>query len=411
MATARERLRQLSLAQESAESEAERIQVQPRFSLPSGGGIISRPIRPSAAEGIQESPGTPLTDFGEFFLNQLGITSERQRIGKIESLAAIHSANQAIGLGLQEQVAAIEARGVGGIDAEMLKNSKLQIAKAIELMDNPDPSIQEFGRAIAQSQAGALDQMNKDYATALGGIKTQVVSRSQGLIDARRADMASSDNVTALLNEFGERNGISAELPTLIKQTIADHIGGAAFSIAESETSGLLAGLPGFDVRYDPTDTLTVGDASALIAAVDQMREKSILGSLAKEMQVATRAGLRMLDKDGVLTAEEIAIPELEPDISRLNFVSPPGKPLDIRLGVPDEEDARRRAQANLAIAGATFDEFGKSIGKALSVDPKDPKVKKFLEGTEDQRDAVRRFFGESAEDQAKRRKVRPTND
>lgn len=419
MVTARERLRQLSIAQEGFEQEAESVRVAPPYSLPRGGAILTRPVRPSAAEGLQPEDPTPFSDFGEFFLNQLGISSERQRLARTETLAAIHSANQTIGLALEDQANAIEARGVGGFDAELLKNARIQQAKAIELLDNPDPNIQEYGRAMAQSIAATYDQINKDHNARLGTVRDQVTSRLNGLVDLGRAEASANDSVISQLNEYGKRNGINQKLPALLKQAVADYLGGTPFSQRGQETRGMFENLPGFNVAFDPTEEITVGNASALIAAVKQEREKSVAGSLAKEMETATRAGFRLIDDDGRLTAEELPVSTLEKDISRLIFNMPAGERFSIQPGLPSKEDAARTAQSNMDIASSTGGQFANAIGeftgfnearrnfqKGLSILGVDGVVSEFRKFDKNFTDEVRKFF---APDQVK--PLRPTND
>ena len=367
MVTARERLRQLTLDQESAQNEADRVVVQPRFNEPRGGGILARPIRPSTAESLEPEESTPFTDFGEFFLNQLGITSPRQRIARIESAAAIHQANLAITQAVEDQRRQIEARGLGGFDVEIFNANRLQQEKAAELLDNPDPSIQEYGRVMMQAVSATYDQMNKDHFDRLNTVRDQVAERLNGLVDLGRAEASANDGVVALLNEYGERNGINAKLPAIIKQSISEYMSGTNFTQKGGETRGMLDNLPGFNVAYDPTEEITVGNASSLIAAIKQERERTVAGSLASELQNATRSGFRIADKDGKLTAEELPVAELEPDISKLNFLLPRGEAFSIQSGVPSKEDARRTAQANMDIAGATSGKLASGMSSAVS--------------------------------------------
>lgn len=399
MATARERLRQLSLAQESADNEADRVTVRPLFGLPKGGGILARPIRPSTGEVLEPETATPFTDFGERFLNELGISSSRQRTARAEGLVAVHRANQTIINAVDEQASMMEQSGIAGFNPELFASARIQQQKAADLLDNPDPTIQEFGRTMMQSVAASYDEMVKGHYAFLDTLKGQMTTRLNGLVDLGRAEAAANDGVISLLNEYGERNGINAKLPSLVKQAVSDYIGGTPFTQKGDESRGMLENVPGFNAVFDPSEEITVGNASALVAAVKQERQKSIAGTMAKEVEAATNSGFRLLDKDGVLTFEELPISELEPDISKLNFIMPPGEAFSIRRGLPSKADAARTAQSSMDIAGATAGKMGPGIAQAIGRIPGEAF------------DSASGFIDSLINPKSKQKKVRPTND
>lgn len=366
MATARERLRQLSIAQETANDEADRVSVQNRFGVPRGGGMLVRPVAPSAADVLDPERATPLMDFGEMFLNELGISTPRQRLARTETLAAIHTANLTIQQAVEDQARSIEARGVAGFDSEIFSNLRNQQLKAAELMDSPDASIREYGQAMMQSVAGGYDQLNKDHSARLATVRDGFTTRLNGLVDVGREEASMNDSVFAQVEEHVKRNGASAPLPVTIKESVAGYLGGSAFGQKEGETRGIFENLPGFNVAYDPSESITGGEASTLLASVSKARRQTILSSIARETETATRAGFRILDRDGRLDVDEIPVSELEPEISRLSGQLPPGQPFNIKPGLPTAEDARRTAQSSLDSAAASAGKYGAAADTAF---------------------------------------------
>lgn len=365
MPTARERLQELTLAQQDFREQAEAGRQASQVSLPRGGEILTRPIRPSQAEQLEPERGTPLIDLRELFLNQIGLSSARQRQAQVDTLIAVNEANRTMLQAVKEQMALVANRGIGGVDVERFRSAQLQLQSAEKLIDNPVPEIQEVGRAQLQGVAEELDALTTDQANMVNQQKQAMQGRIEGLVALGRAEQLANDDIIAILNERGERNGINSPLSLTEKQVLSNYLNGTPFTQKEA-TRGLFENLPFMNIPYDPTEEITVGNASALIAAVSERRGLTIADQIGKENQLAVRSGLRFADQDGKLTVEEIPVPELGPDMDSARFSLPTGVPLSISPGAPTAEQARAMGSRELRTlgnaAGGVLDALGITI-------------------------------------------------
>lgn len=352
MAKARERLMQFGLAQREAEEMAAQTQAQLQ-NRPRGGEILTtRRISPSEAEQLT-AEGAPLIDFAEFFLNQIGISSPRQRRAAIESMIAVDEANKAMINAAQEKFAIIAQRGVaGGIEADRLNAIRVELEQAAALMDNPLPEIQEFGRSALQVAVDQLDALQNEQQAFYNATRDRLQQRVDSLIDIGREDQRAAATITAFLNERGEREGMTSKLSVLEKQVLAEYLGGSNFQQKVGE-EGLI---PGLAIQFDPTEEITVGDASALVQAAIKARHLTIADQIGDVNAVAVSTGFKLADEDGRLMVNEITSPPLGPLIEETRFASPPGQPFTIRPGIASPEDATRSAEGLKNRVGALIE-------------------------------------------------------
>jgi hypothetical protein len=346
MGKARDRLMQLGLAQREAEEVA---QESAKSALPTGGEFAATKLaRPSEAKDI-EAETTPLIDFGEYFLNNLGITSPRQVRASIEHRKSVHEANTAM-IGAAKEKLAIVSRQVGGIDADRLQGVVASLDEAASLMNNKVPEIQEFGREQLQNSVADLDKMLVDQKTYLEKQNTRFQGQIDEVIQAGRIEQRESATILGLLNERGDREATS-KLSITEKQALSEYLGGANFA----QKAGADGILPSLAIPFDPTEQITVGDASVLVQAAAKNRRLVLADQLGDINSTIIESGFTLENRDGVLTVTEIVSPPLAEDIATLRHKTPAGIPLNIRQGMATPESTRQAVEGlfNNLSAGA----------------------------------------------------------
>lgn len=336
--TGRERLMELGLAQREAEDVA--ADSEAKSSLPSGGEFAATRIgRPSEAGDI-DSGTTPLVDFGEYFLNQIGISSPRQVRASIQQSKSVNEANNAMLQSAREKVM-IVGQQVGGNDVDRMRSIVSALDEAASHMDSHVPEIQMYGREKLQNAVNELDLLQDEHAVFLGKQRDRFQGQIDNILDAGRLEVNESAGVIGLINELGDRNGMTAQLPVSMKQAYADYIGGSTFA-QKVGADGLV---PSIAIPFDPSEQITVGDALATIQAVKKNRRLALADQLGDINSTMINAGFKVLDNDGKFTVDEIDSPPLAEEIARLRHITPVGQPLNMKPGLPTAGDTQRTVE------------------------------------------------------------------
>lgn len=254
-------------------------------------------------------------------------------------------ANRALINAAREHIATVAKGGTTGPnETNQFRESQLFLENGIKLIDNPNRNIRAIGRKQIQSAIKGIDSIIQEREDVRDIQRTRIQVRVDNFTDALLAERRNNDDVIALVNSYAESNGANAQLPVTIKQKFGEYLGAVSFGQPGQQT---IFGVP---IAFDPSDTITAGNALAMIADVSRKRQATIVNQIAGEVQTASDNGFTFNEKDGRLSVNEILIPALGPETENLIMQTPRGEPMTIQPGLPTREQS---LQAGKSFAAA----------------------------------------------------------
>lgn len=332
MAIARERLRQLTIAQESFQEETTRtrevLEDQP---LPRGAGIFQRPISGEEAERLLEEgvPGSLFQDIFETVLNNFGIQSERQRRGFLEERLELTEAANLEFEAVREHLGIIASKGVGATNVDLLREARANLQSGFQAINLGTPEAIAQGRTLIAESARKLDSIDQSRQQLIQDQRTRFNNDLGTISQLARQDSTQYNALATLLTEHAKQFGPSANASRQVKDAYAKYLDISAFGQAAQQATAF--GIP--IASFDPTEQTDIGTLIANTEAFRQGRQLSFTNQQARILQDARKVGLVAADKDGRLTLNELVVPELAPLIneSRFNQRTPvtPGLPTE----------------------------------------------------------------------------------
>ena len=126
------------------------------------------------------------------------------------------------------------------------------------------------------------------------------------------------------------------------KQMLSDYLGGSAFTQKQG-ADGLV---PSLAIPFDPSETITVGDATVLLQQAQRSRRGAFADQLGEINSTLIQNGLTLADQDGVLKVNEVISPPISEDVEKAMYATPPNQPLNIRPGLPTAEATREAVES-----------------------------------------------------------------
>lgn len=332
MATARERLRQLTIAQESFQEETTRtrevLEDQP---LPRGGGIFQRPISGEEAERLLEEgvPGSLFQDIFETVLNNFGIQSERQRRGFLEERLELTEAANLEFEAVREHLGIIASKGVGATNVDLLREARANLQSGFQAINLGTPEAIAQGRELIAESARKLDSIDASRQQLIQDQRIRFNEDLDSIASLARTDTTQYNPVANLLDEHAKQFGGNTNASRALKDAVAKYMGISAFGQAAQQAHAF--GIP--LASFDPTEQFTINTLIADLESFRKSRQMSFANQQGRILQDARKVGLVAADKDGQLTLNELVVDELAPVInqSRLGQRSPvtPGLPTE----------------------------------------------------------------------------------
>jgi hypothetical protein len=229
-------------------------------------------------------------------------------------------------------------------------------------MDNRVPELQEYGRESLQSAVNELDQLMISQSEFLGKQRDRLQGQIDNVIETGRQEDRDVATIAGILDERGSRSGITSQLSVTEKQVLATYLGGSSFA----QKVGAEGLIPSLSIPFDPSEQISVGDATALVQAAKRSRRMVLADQLGDINGQAIGSGFSLADEDGKLTVNEVMSPPLGEDIQRLRYNTPPGQPLSIKPGLPNV-DTTREAVSNFFERGEAAIGEVPVVGKPIS--------------------------------------------